>query len=180
MPGHGQTWWGFHQLDERWAALLVEDAALAPGDLVLDVGAGLGALTAPLVEAGVRVVAFELHSRRARLLRDRFQAAPVTVVVADARDLRLPRRPYRVVSNPPFAVTTALIRRLLAAESRLVQADLVVPSHVAARWASPAAPAACRWKQCFEASVVRPLPRRAFHPPATQPAVVLRLEARHR
>jgi len=83
----------------------------------------------------------ELHDERARLLRERFRGEPVVVVVADASDLRLPRRPFRVVANPPFAITTALLRRLLAPGSRLVRADLVVPRHVAERWTSPAAPA---------------------------------------
>jgi 23S rRNA (adenine-N6)-dimethyltransferase len=178
VSGGRQRWWGFHQLDNRWAALLVEDAAVAPGDLVLDIGAGHGALTAALIGAGARVVAIELHDERAGYLRDRFEAAGVIVVLADARDLRLPRRPFRVVANPPFAVTTALIRRLVAPGSRLLQADLVVPAHVAARWTSPDAPGARRWGESFAASVERSLPRRAFHPPATQPTVVLRLRAR--
>ena len=149
---------------------------MQPGDLVLDVGAGHGAVTSHLVKAGVQVVAIELHDGRASALRDRFEAGSVKVVSADPRDLRLPRRPFRVVANPPFAVTTALIRRLLTPGSHLIQADLVVPAHVAARWMSANAPGARRWNKSFSASVVRRLPRRAFHPPATQPTVVLRFE----
>lgn len=178
MSGRTPPWWGYHRLDSRWAALLVEEAAIEPGELVLDVGAGLGSITRPLVEAGARVVAVELHDGRARFLKERFAADPVIVVQADASDLRLPRRAFRVVANPPFGVTTALLRRLLAPGSRLVRADLVVPSHVAARWLSPQAPAVGRWGQHFNVSVGRPLPRRAFEPPATMDTVVLRIEAR--
>ena len=90
-------------------------------------GAGTGALTGLLVASGARVVAVELHVSRASALRAAFCASPVTVVVADAADLRLPRRPFRVVANPPFAITTALLKRLTAPGSRLVRADLVVP-----------------------------------------------------
>ena len=178
MSGRDSTWWGYHRLDNRWAARLVEEAAIGPGDLVLDIGAGDGALTEPLVRAGARVIAIELHDERARLLRQRFRGEPVVVVVADASDLRLPRRPFRVIANPPFAITTALLRRLLAPGSRLVRADLVVPRHVAARWMSPGAPAGRRWNDEFRLDVVRSLPDRAFRPPATMSTVVLRIEAR--
>jgi 23S rRNA (adenine-N6)-dimethyltransferase len=60
-----------------------------------------------LVAAGARVVAVELHPVRCASLRRRFAQDRVVVVRADARDLRLPRRPFRVVANPPFVVTTA-------------------------------------------------------------------------
>ena len=152
-------------------------AGIGPGDLVLDIGAGRGALTDPLVRAGARVVAVELHPQRAASLRERFAGAPVTVVAADAADLRLPRRPFRVVANPPFALTTAILRRLLHPRSRLVSADLVVPRHVAARWAAGRG-AGDRGR--FSARVLRPLPRHAFRPPPPGDVAVLRIEARHR
>jgi 23S rRNA (adenine-N6)-dimethyltransferase len=100
---------------------------------VLDVGAGTGALTEPLVACGTHVIAIELHPMRAAELRRRFEEDHVTVVIADAASLRLPRRPFRVVANPPFAIGVALLRRLVAPGSRLVRADVVVPWHVAKR-----------------------------------------------
>ncbi len=61
MPAGGNVPWGWHRLAPGWAERLVADAGVRPGDLVLDIGAGDGAITAPLVVAGARVVAFELH-----------------------------------------------------------------------------------------------------------------------
>ena len=58
--------WGWHALDGRAAARLVAAAGIRPGDLVVDAGAGTGALTAPLVAAGARVVAVERQRRRER------------------------------------------------------------------------------------------------------------------
>lgn len=173
-----QARWGFHRLADPWARQLAAAAGVRAGDLVLDVGAGTGALTAPLVAAGARVVAVELHARRADALRRRFSGAPVTVVQADGADLRLPRRPFRVVANPPFGITTGLIRRLLSPGSRLVSADLVVPLHVARRWTSPRAPGVQRWSHTFAARVAARVPPAAFHPPAPGIAVVLRIERR--
>jgi 23S rRNA (adenine-N6)-dimethyltransferase len=142
---------------------------VGPGDLVVDIGAGHGALTAALLRAGAHVVAVELHPQRAAVLRQRFAGSPVVVVRADAADLRLPRRPFRVVANPPFAATAAILRRLTAHGSRLVQADVVVPLHVARRLA--VTPGRGGWVS----SVVCRLPGRAFSPPPPNPTAVLRL-----
>jgi 23S rRNA (adenine-N6)-dimethyltransferase len=168
-----QARWGWHQLAEPWATQIVADAGIRPGHLVLDIGAGTGALTRPLVACGARVIAIELHPRRAGELRRRFAGRDVTVVVTDAGDLRLPRRPFRVVANPPFAVTTAILRRLVAPGSRLVRADLVVPWHVAQRWTTGLAPGGGRWRHHFTTELGRPLPRAALAPPPPSGVAIL-------
>jgi 23S rRNA (adenine-N6)-dimethyltransferase len=160
------------------ARRLVDGASIRPGDLVVDIGAGTGALTAPLVAAGARVVAVELHPRRAQVLRERFAGDPVTVVRTDATDLRLPRRPFRVVANPPFAATTAILRRLLSPGSRLVTADLVVPRGVARRWTDRRAPGSGRWQRTFDARIAATVPASAFEPRPPGATVVLRIERR--
>jgi 23S rRNA (adenine-N6)-dimethyltransferase len=173
-----RTRWGWHQLTDNWAQLLVEQAAIRPGDLVIDVGAGTGALTARLVSAGARVIAVELHPHRAQQLRDRFSRPSVTVVQADAADLRLPRRPFHVVANPPFGITTALIRRLLSPGSQLISAQIVVPLHAAERWSSCRHHGAKRWSQSFTVRVDHVLPRTAFRPPPPGQVAVLRIRRR--
>ena len=181
MPGGGQPKWGFHGLDEQAAARLVAGAGIGPGDLVLDLGAGTGALTAPLVAAGARVVAVELHPGRAVALQRRFPGpgGPVRVVRADLADLRLPRRPFRVVANPPFATSAAVLRRLVSPGSRLVRGDLVLPAWLARRWSSPSAPGVARWGRHFEVSVQRGPPRSAFRPPASTGVAILVIEAQN-
>jgi SAM-dependent methyltransferase len=88
-------------------ARLVALADVSSGDLVLDVGAGRGAITAELLRAGAHVIAVELHEQRVTFLRERFDGQRVTVVRTDASDLRLPRRPFKVVANPPFGATNS-------------------------------------------------------------------------
>ena len=170
--------WGWHALDGRTATRLVAAAGIRPGDLVVDAGAGTGALTAPLVAAGARVVAVELHPGRAAALERRFAADPVTVVRADVADLRLPRRPFTVVANPPFAATTALLRRLTAPGSRLEAAHVVLPAWVARRWSGERAPGAGRWRASHDAAVGPRVPRGAFIPAAPADAAVLVLRRR--
>jgi 23S rRNA (adenine-N6)-dimethyltransferase len=171
--GQQERRWNWHQLSERWADRIVAEAGIRPGELVLDVGAGTGALTEPLVAAGARVIAVELHPQRLDALRARFADDDVTVVRADAASLRLPRRPFRVVANPPFNVTTALLRRLLAPGSRLVAADLVLPRHAVLRWASGRAPGAGRWLASHHVAVGDRVPRSAFVPHAPSDCLTL-------
>jgi 23S rRNA (adenine-N6)-dimethyltransferase len=173
-----RTRWGWHRLSEHWAARLVREAGIRPGDFVLDIGAGTGALTAPLVAAGARVIAVELHPGRAEVLRERFAGDAVTVVKADAADLRLPRRPFRVVANPPFAATTAVLKRLLAPGSRLVTADLVLPLYAAARWSGGRGVGGGRWERDFRATLVCRIPASAFRPHPPGPTAHLRIERR--
>jgi 23S rRNA (adenine-N6)-dimethyltransferase len=141
---------------------------------VLDIGAGRGVITEALLSEGARVIAVELHPERVRHLRQRF-GRRVVVVEADAGDLRLPRRPFFVVSSLPYSCTSRILRRLVHPASRLVGAHVIVQSQFAARWASAAAPAASRWQRAFDVRVGLAVPRRAFSPPPRVDSRVLQL-----
>jgi len=166
--------WGWHRLDDRCVSRLVAGADVRPGDLVLDVGAGTGAITARLVDAGARVVAIELHPHRLAVLHARFASDPVTVVRADACDLRLPRRSFKVVANPPFAVTTSLLRRLTGPSSRLERASLVLPAWAAARWSRARGAGGPAPLRTFAFTRGPTVPARALCPaPPADPAILL-------
>jgi 23S rRNA (adenine-N6)-dimethyltransferase len=171
--------WGWYPLREQWARRILAASDAAIGDLVVDVGAGTGALTVPLLDAGARVIAIELHPQRLAALRELAASRPrLTVVRADATDLRLPRRPFRVVANPPYAVTSALLARLLAPGSRLSSAHLVLQRSAAQRWADGRAPGAGRWTRTFHLDVAIPLPRHAFEHRPPVDSVVLHIRRR--
>jgi 23S rRNA (adenine-N6)-dimethyltransferase len=163
--------WGWHRLADEWAARVVAAAGVRPGELVLDIGAGEGALTEHLVRAGARVVAVELNSRRAAILRERFP--DITVVQADAASIRLPGRPFRVVASPPYGMSSSLLRTLLAPGSRLVAADLVLQRAVVRRHAAAGT-------RRFSLAVGLLLPRRAFLPPPQVDSAVLVVRRRAR
>jgi 23S rRNA (adenine-N6)-dimethyltransferase len=157
--------WGWHPLTDAWAARIVAASGVGPGDLVLDLGAGEGALTTHLVQTGARVLAVELHPIRVRRLRDRFQGQPVTVVAADVLGVRLPHRPFRVVASPPYNVSSALLRILLAPGSQLIAADLVVQRAFARRFADDWVHSGGRAQRRWSVRCGTPLPRSAFRPP---------------
>ena len=146
---------------------------MRPHQLVVDLGAGEGALTAALVDAGARVIAVELHPRRADRLRARFADERVSVVQCDIGDFRLPPRPFRVVANPPYAMSSAVLRSLLAPGSQVAGADLVLPRHVVRRWTQARTAATARHARRYRLSEGRVLPRSAFHPAPQVDSAVL-------
>lgn len=158
---------------------LVSRAGIERGHLVVDVGAGNGAITAELVDAGANVVAIELDRIRLTTLRSRFADRPVAVVGGDLRRVRFPAEPYRIVANPPFHLTTDLLARLLDRPDRgpgrgLVRADLVLQRAAARRFADDTTAGGLRWAPWFELEVVASVPRRAFRPtPAVDAAVLV-------
>ena len=170
--GRSSRTWGWYRLDDDWAARVVAAARVRPGELVLDIGAGDGALTAHLVRAGARVVAVELHAGRVRVLRRRFPG--VTVLHADAAELRLPGRPFRVVANPPFSITADLLRLLVTRDSKLTAADLVLQRAVVRKYVSGGTAA-----RHFVPAAGLALPRRAFQPRPRVDCAVLTLRRRH-
>ena len=142
-------------------------------ELVLDIGAGRGALTAPLLDAGARVIAVERHPGRATYLRERFAGRNVVVVESDALTMRLPQRSFRVVASPPYSVSTPLLRLLLAPGSRLTAADLVLQQAAARRFCGGDPRGAGRLDRRWNLRLGLPLPRRAFTPPPRVDSVVL-------
>lgn len=165
--------WSYFRLSPDWARTIVTAAGVRPGDTVLDLGAGAGALTGPLLEAGARVIALEKHPGRAHGLRTRYAGRPVVVVESDIRDLRLPARPFRVVANPPFHLARPLVAQLLAARL-LLGADVVLRLDTARNLARQAG------RHGSVLDVARTVPRTAFHPAPSTDAAVLRVRPAHR
>jgi 23S rRNA (adenine-N6)-dimethyltransferase len=158
----------------RLAAELVGAAGIRRGDLVLDIGAGTGVLTAALARCSDRVVAVEIDPELGEALRRRLPS--VDVLVADAARLPLPREPFKVVANLPFGGATAMLRRLLDPAVPLQTADVILEWAAAAKRAAvwPSTQLGAYWGAWFELSVAHRLPRCVFAPPPSVDAAVLR------
>jgi len=176
--------------DEGVLATILRAAELRPEQRVLEIGAGLGTLTAAVAKASRQVVAVEVDAALAGLLRRRFAADPrVLVVEGDALTLPLPPAEaapapgerFRVVANIPYAIATPLLRRLLTLGGVVDRCLLMVQREVGARLT--AAPGGrsygaltlyCRYRA--EPAVVAPAPREAFEPVPAVDSVLVRLD----
>jgi 23S rRNA (adenine-N6)-dimethyltransferase len=156
------------------AAELVAGANISSRDLVVDIGAGSGRLTAELARVARRVVAIELDPDLARRLHGRW--SNVDVVAGDALTVALPAEPFRVVANIPFAHTNDLLHRLLDDPALpLARADLIVEWGVAVKRGLPvpSSVSGILWGAFHELRVERKLPASAFEPPPSCDAGVL-------
>lgn len=152
------------------AERLVAEAGFRPDELVVEFGAGLGAITIALAKRGLEVVAVELDPVWAERLRQRVRSlgqARVRVVEADFLSLPLPTRPFRVIGSVPFGRTTDVLRHLLD-EPRvpLERADVIVQWEVACKRAAipPATLLSTIWAPWWEFRLGRRIPSAEFRP----------------
>lgn len=109
--------WGQNFLtDPNIARLIVKAADLTSRDVVLEIGAGLGALTELLLAEAGRVVAVERDRRLAAYLREHFPS--LYVLVEDARKLDFSRISistlrYKLVANLPYCIATQFLLHLI-------------------------------------------------------------------
>jgi 23S rRNA (adenine-N6)-dimethyltransferase len=176
---------GQNFLRPELADQLVATAAFERGDLVVEVGAGRGACTFALASHGVDVVALEWDPRWAAALRREAAARDleerVRVVCCDARDYRMPRRPFRAFGSLPFGATTSILRHLFDdPSSGLVRADLIVQLEVARKRAAtpPSTLLSTCWTPWWSFELGRRIPANAFRPVPSVDAAVLRVTRR--
>jgi len=161
---------GQNFLRPELAERLVAGADFRPGELVVEIGAGRGALTGALARRGVRLLAVEVDPALAEGLRARFGRAAggrVRVVRGDFLALPLPGQPFRVIGSLPFGRTTDILRRLLDdPRGPLERADLVVQWEVACKRAAlpPATLLSATWAPWWEFRLGPRIPAAAFRP----------------
>ncbi|XVJ59871.1 MAG: ribosomal RNA small subunit methyltransferase A [Tepidisphaera sp.] len=131
-------------IDQNLVKKLVDDAKVAPGDLVLEVGPGTGTLTEELLARGCRVIAAELDDQLAELLRERHADKPAFALVhgdclADKRHLApalvaaLGGEPFKLVANLPYAAATPVMLTLMTAHPECLGMWVTIQREVADR-----------------------------------------------
>ena len=169
------------------AAVLDDIVALANpahGRHVLEIGPGLGVLTAALLDRGASVVAVEVDSRLAEHLRGRFEheigAGSLRLVEADVLDTPmtdLADPPYDLVANLPYHITSPVMHHVLGAEPRPERFVVMLQREVAQRIAAP--PGQMSYLSVFvqyhaQVRVARIVPASAFEPaPQVESAVLV-------
>lgn len=149
--------------------------------LCLEVGAGEGILTARLASLFAEVLAYEIDENLAGRLAARVAGRPnVRVLLTDFLTARQPSRPFQVVGNAPFSLTSPIIDWCLRA-SRMTAATLITQREYARKRTGGYG----RWTQLTVTTWPRvswrlagTIPRTDFRPVPRVDAAILRLERR--
>jgi 16S rRNA (adenine1518-N6/adenine1519-N6)-dimethyltransferase len=179
-------------IDEAVLGRILSAAELSPGDIVVEIGPGLGILTEGLARQGARVIAVEVDAKLVALLKKRLAGfSDVRIVRADilktapwqllrenlpASDLA---REYKVIANLPYYITSPVLSHFLEAKPRPFEMVVMVQKEVGEVIA--AAPGKMRLlsvKTQFYAKpvIVSYVPAANFYPPPKVDSVILRLD----
>lgn len=173
--------------DQNLARSIVAALDIRPGDHIVEIGPGLGALTEFLAGPDVRLTLLEKDGKLAAHLREKFSGPAVRVVHGDALDFDLRelwgQGPVKFIGNLPYYVSTPLIAKFTSAlspASRLVltlQLELAQRLNAAPRTKEYGAMTVCvnrRWK----ATMLRKLPGSVFYPAPKVDSAVIALDRR--
>jgi len=160
-----------------------------PGERIVEIGPGLGALTEPLVEGAGAVTAVEIDRDLAARLRGRFGPQRLALVEGDALALDWPAlaaaepRPLRIVGNLPYHISTPLLFALLPVAGRVRDQHFMLQKEVVDRMvAEPGGRQYGRLSVAlqFRYRVTRLfiVPAGAFSPPPQVSSAVVRLVPR--
>jgi 16S rRNA (adenine1518-N6/adenine1519-N6)-dimethyltransferase len=128
--------------DPNVARQIVKHAALTDHEVVLEIGAGLGAITLPAAAAARRLIAVDKDQQLIGLLKAELLAAGIdNVEIREADILRLDlkaiagevARPLVVMGNLPYNISSQVIVQLIHARSQVDRAVLMLQKEMAQR-----------------------------------------------
>jgi 16S rRNA (adenine1518-N6/adenine1519-N6)-dimethyltransferase len=179
-------------VDEAVLERILSAAELSPGDIVVEVGPGLGILTEGLARRGARVIAVELDSKLVALLKKRLAAfLDVKIVRADILEVaprellqdNLPAselgRGYKVIANLPYYITSPVLSHFLEAQPQPSKMVVMVQKEVGeAIAATPGKMRLLSVKAQFysQPAIISYVPGASFYPPPKVDSVILRLD----
>ena len=102
------------------ALILIGHSNLKKRDTVVEIGAGSGVITSALSKRVSRVIAIEPDATTAAKLRENLKKREITnveVIEKDFMDYDLPEETYKVFSNPPFHLSSAIVHKLIEAKN---------------------------------------------------------------
>jgi 16S rRNA (adenine1518-N6/adenine1519-N6)-dimethyltransferase len=120
---------------------IVAAAAVAPEDVVLEIGPGLGALTLPLAARAARLIAVETDAEILGLLRTELLAARrrnvetihASILDTDIAALAPPDRRLVVLGNLPYNISSPVLVRLVESRQRVDRAVLMLQKELVDR-----------------------------------------------
>ena len=129
--------------DPHYVARIVDAIDPRPGDNLVEIGPGLGALTGPLIARCGRLAAIEIDRDLAARLAERFPPEALSLHVADALafDFSTLGERLRVIGNLPYNISSPLLFHLARFERSIADLTVMLQREVVARMtAEPATP----------------------------------------
>ena len=123
--------------DQNLAIWIVEQAKLTPGDYVVEIGPGLGALTKHALVSSAHVLAIEKDARLAKFLREKLADERLEILHADALsfDVRklFAQRCVKLIGNLPYYVSSELLFKFTKFPSPIALSVLMLQKELAER-----------------------------------------------
>ncbi|MCL2298504.1 MAG: 16S rRNA (adenine(1518)-N(6)/adenine(1519)-N(6))-dimethyltransferase RsmA [Proteobacteria bacterium] len=133
--------------DPHYVRRIVDAVNPRPGEALVEIGPGLGALTADLIARAGHLQAVEIDRDLAARLRERFSATQLTLFEDDALRFDFARlsaalsAPLRIVGNLPYNISSPLLFHLAADTASLRDLHVMLQKEVVARMtATPSTP----------------------------------------
>jgi len=122
-------------VDPQAIARIVDALHAGPGDTVVEIGPGRGALTHALLDRGVQVVAIEIDRDLAASLRDGAAGRPLRVIEADILSVPLASLgdALIVAGNLPYNISKPVAMKLVEERAQVARAVLMFQREVALR-----------------------------------------------
>ena len=115
---------------------LLDKSSIYSNDIVYEIGAGDGIITKELLKKAKRVVAFELDRNLYDKLTQRFQGKKsLELRLENFLTYKLPNYSYKVFSNIPFNITSAIIKKLTLENNSPEDTYLIVQNEAAKKFA---------------------------------------------
>ncbi|HWV24460.1 MAG TPA: rRNA adenine dimethyltransferase family protein [Thermomicrobiales bacterium] len=165
------------------AEQLVAKSGIGGEDVVIEIGAGTGALTDALARRATQVIAIEHDTELAWRVGERFQGVKnVCVFPFDALQFPLPTTPFKVFANVPFRHTSAIIGKLTTGSAPPVDIWLIVQKEAAERYlpGDSMTMVALSLAPWFIVSIEHRFERQDFRPTPRVDSVMLRMRRRDR
>ena len=128
-------------VDPQVVERIIKAADLSRDDLVIEIGSGLGVVTAELAKHVYHLIAVEVDKELSRISRDVLSSHQNVSYVAedilktDLHKLALGRK-YKVIGNLPYYITAPIVEIILEAEDKPELAVIMVQKEVAERMAA--------------------------------------------
>ena len=169
-------------VDPRYVARILEAVDPCPGDNIVEIGPGLAALTAGLIERAGRIAGVEIDRDLSAQLRANFPRSALALHEADALEFDFTQlgEGLRIVGNLPYNISSPLLFHVAKFADRVRDLHVMLQKEVVARMtAEPATPDYGRLTVTLQATfrVTRlfVIPPGAFRPPPKVDSAFVRL-----